>query len=291
MDPVAREYAARCKSLAHKIEKKWGVKRDLDVLDKAGVPRDRMLLSLAATVDKLKNGSGDLAELARDTRDELRSRAKQMDAFARKLDKALDDPSLKVQFWTYVVGYGALLGMKLPAPPLWRNVAGVPLVPAGLHVLAEQFRKEARLLGRLLREFARKDAQAPVAFLLMWVYIFRRRRDPKAGLDHLDVLARLLTDAIEVAGINKYGRPRGQSPERDNYFTEVGLRKVWERQGRRLYGRWLRLLKQTLNPPSANWQKLNRLASQPAGSSASSQTPGGYASFLGSLPLLLPPSD
>jgi hypothetical protein len=45
-----RQCEARWKSLEQKIEKKEGASRDLDKLEKAGVPRKQMLRLLAVTV-------------------------------------------------------------------------------------------------------------------------------------------------------------------------------------------------------------------------------------------------
>jgi hypothetical protein len=232
---------AQEKALGQKIAKKEGAGRDLNTLEKTGVPREEMLRLLAVTVDMLKNNSNDWAEMMRYMRDKLRSLAKQMDALALEVDKVLDNPFCKLQWWAYLVGCGSLLGMKPPSLKPWRDDPGVFLIPGGLGALSRLFQREADKFGQFLREFARKDAQMPVALLLVSVLAMRWKQGLVQKPDHLPELANLLTDAIEVAEINKYGRPRRGSAEKDNYFTPDALEKVWKRRGKRMLRRWYKL--------------------------------------------------
>jgi len=86
-------------------------------------------------------------------------------------------------------------------------------------VLAKRMKEEARRFGRYLKAYGRADVG--VVLLLVRYRMFR----PK--MDHLNELARLLTDAFEAAGMNKS-------------FSADGLRKTYKRHGRSFLGLWLK---------------------------------------------------
>jgi len=229
---------------------------DLRTLEKIGVPRATILGLLALTASRTDG----MIQIMRNRRGKLKSLAARMESFSSDLDKALCDPFMRMSFWLYYEGCGSLLGMKEPKAWTWKGAdPGAFLGPSSMSALAKIFRGEAKKFSLFLRRHGRADSQHRVGLLLLRVYQLRLRHEgdecragryfvkltPKRGPDCLDALARLLTDALEAAGVNKSGKRRGASrpdakPRPDEYFSAEGLSQVWKRTGYRMLAIWLK---------------------------------------------------
>lgn len=293
-DNLEREYAEwsrELKRLERKIAEAGG--HDLGTLQKAGVPRAEVLEFLALTT----RSHGVLLGLMRSKRNRLRTLAARMDGFEQDLNDALRDPFMRMACWLYYEGFGSILGMEKPKAWTWGEAdVSAFMVPSGMRVLARAFREEAKRFSRFLRKYGRADSQLAVAFLLLRVYMFRVTHEgeesragrrfvkltPRRGPDHLDALARLLTDAFEAAGLNKYGKARAASRlnarrRSDKYFSAEGLSQVWKRTGVRMLAIWWKNSeKQPLQPstkdaalPPIQAPILGRIRQKPARSDTS----------------------
>lgn len=213
-DPEYVQWRRKLDCLKCEIAKKG--EHDLKTLECAGVPRDVTLefLALTATRDNA------MIQVMRNRRDKLKSLAGRMEKLGRDLQDAVDDPLMRMSFWVYREAFGALLGMKQPKAWTWKQAdPGAFLGPSTMRVFAKMFREEAKKFSKFLRRYGRADSRQIVALLLLRIYLLRVTREgdklragrpfvkltPKRGPDHLDAIARLLTDAFEVAGVGKSG--------------------------------------------------------------------------------------
>lgn len=218
------EVKARLESIGRKIDRRESL--DLEALARAGVERKTLVRLLAWTADS--SGDRDWPELMRECHRTLKSLSERMEALATDANKAVPNPLLRVNWWAYLFGYGALLGMEKPG--LWKDIVGVPSVVSGMRALGRMWNEEAKRFHAFLLLYGRKDSQAPIALFLLNVYLLRRRKDHIRELDHFDALARLLTDTFEAAKVEKK-------------FSADQLRQVWKRRGKRLLSIWFKLLK------------------------------------------------
>jgi hypothetical protein len=247
-DPEYVEWRTRLDCLKRQIAKRG--EYDVGVLEKAGVPSDTILelLALTATHDDA------MLQLMRNRRDKLKSLAKRMEKIGHTLQEAVNDPLMRMSFWVYYEAFGGTLGMKEPEAWTWNDAdPGAFLGPSTMRVFAKMFRAEAKKFSIFLRRYGRADSQQRVGFLLLRVYLFRVTREgdelragrpfvkltPKRGPDHLDGLARLLTDAFEAAGVAKSVACRSASRHAakrrpEGYFSAEGLSQVWRRLGYRM---------------------------------------------------------
>jgi hypothetical protein len=188
-------------------------RHDLDVLAAAGVDRKVLLKLLALAPSRDRTWTG----IMRQRQAALKSLSRRMESLAREAKERASDPLSVVQFWACTFGGWGALGMKLPGP--MTDDPGIALVISGMAVLAKRMKEQARRFGRYLKAYGRADVG--VVLLLVRYRMFR----PK--MDHLNELARLLTDAFEAAGMGKS-------------FSAEGLRKTYKRHGRSFLGLWLK---------------------------------------------------
>jgi len=162
-------------------------RHDLDVLEKAGADRQRLVRLLAVTA----SGGDDWKRLMRSRQEALRSIAKRLETLTRDAEKLADDPLSTFNFWVFLVGGGFAMG--LPEPKTWKDRdPGAHFVITGMRSLAKCFEQEAARFGRYLRQYAQTDSG--LVLLLLAVYRWTR------STQHFEELARLLTDAFEAAG-------------------------------------------------------------------------------------------
>ena len=269
-EPDGAQFNKRLRSLREAIEKRLGKANiDLHRLERAGVPREKLLHLLAVTVDQAEDRSW--PELIRDRKEKLLSIARRLERLQPEVDRALKDPTIRLPFWAYTVGHGGLLGMKEPKALTFNDAfVGIFTLPVTMRFTAQAFRDEAKKFTWLLRRFGRADSQADIALFLLQIYRFRVLKDrlaPKHGPDCLDELARLLTDAFAVAGRGKYGRPPvavsgGNKKRPDECFSADGLRQVWKRSGLRMLVTWC---KNVLRPQDRTPADPAPAACRPAG--------------------------
>jgi len=209
---LERDYAEwrnAVEETARKIEKLGSY--DLDILEKAGVPRRDLLWNLAVTVRG--RDSEYWKKVMRQRRDALKSLAGRIEALVAEADKAGNDPTYRVRFYSYTIGGGAVLGMA--EPKSWGAEHGpVNICLASMRDLAKAYREEANLMSRYLRRYGQMDSG--VVLLLVLLYNFTH------STSHFEVLGRLLTDASEVAG-RKHAE-----------FSADQLRKIWDRRGKNM---------------------------------------------------------
>lgn len=188
-------------------------RRDLDILARAGADRRSMvtLLALAATEDRKW-----LLRLMRQRQSALQSMSKRMDRLAREAKERIDDPMSVVQFWAFMNG-GNALGMSFPKT--MADDPGAEFIVSGMRTMAKILREQATKFGQYLRAWGKTDIG--VALLLVRYRMFNPQ------LNHLEELARLLTDAFDAAGKKKC-------------FSADGLRKTYMRRGRRLLAMWVK---------------------------------------------------
>jgi hypothetical protein len=188
-------------------------RHDLDVLAAAGVDRKVLLKLLALAPSRDRSWTG----IMRQRQAALKSLSRRMETLAREAKERASDPLSVVQFWACTFGGWGALGMKQPGP--MTDDPGIAMVIAGMAVLAKGLREQAKRFGRYLKTYGRADVG--VVLLLVRYRMFR----PK--MDHLNELARLLTDAFEAAGMGKS-------------FSAEGLRKTYKRHGRSFLGLWIK---------------------------------------------------
>jgi len=239
--PNAPDLLPYIESLEKKIAKMG--RHDLDALARAGVPRQAMLRLLAVRAGSAGDRMPGLIKPMRARTVELKRLASQLEALARDVERAIDAPEMRIRFWAYNLGHSFYIE---PTEGLtWKSEAGVPLLPSDMRALAQRFRGEVKQFTKALRAYGRKDSQGHIGFVLFQIWLCRLRHGAQVsdGPDCLDKVARLLTDAFEAAGRNKYGQPATQRPEqanpkeppRDKCFTADGLRQIWKRGiGKRL---------------------------------------------------------
>jgi hypothetical protein len=236
--------------LERQITMKPGAKGDLDNLRESGVPIESMVRLLAETVLHL-NDQERFGQM-RNRQDELEGLANRLTALGTRLGEAREDPLMTVRGWAYLMAYRSL-GMHRPSK--WEDDIGISQMQRSMLLLAKMFRGEARKFGSFLRAFGRRDSQTRVGLMLVSVFLFQREQKSIRIPDRLDALARLLNEAITVAGIDKYGKPRrftnNQSKKtgeaqrrrwtapRGEFYTSGGLRKVWRKTGKRLLAAWV----------------------------------------------------
>jgi hypothetical protein len=253
-DPEYVEWRNELDCLKQKIAKRGD--HDLRTFEEIGVPRATMLELLALTASR----TGGMIQIMRNRRGKLKSLAARMESLSSNLDEALCDPLMRMPFWVYYEGCGSLLAMKEPKAWTWKDAdPSAFLGPSSMRALAKMFQREARKFSLFLRKYGRADSQQRVGLLLLRVYQLRLMHEgdelgagrhfvkltPRRGPDHLDALARLLTDAFEAAGVNKSGKPRRASrpdarPRPDEYFSAEGLSQVWKRIAYRMLAIWLK---------------------------------------------------
>jgi hypothetical protein len=242
MGPSEASINARFESLKTKIKVKDGVRNDLIDLQTSGVPKDEMLNWLAVTT--LDGPRAELLDHMRDRKDDLESLSMRLKSLGADLAEALRDPEMKVSWWASEIAYFGNLGM--PDPKTWEEDPAVKLLPDSVKILAKFFDDEAKKFGHFLRKFGRSDSQVKVALLLVFVFLKQRSKNRQIRTPTmLDRVARLLTDAIEVEGVDKYGRKVAASSDESAMYNKDALEKVWSKTGRRLLGAWL-----TFNRPA-----------------------------------------
>jgi len=211
MDADYREWKERVERIEESIRRVG--RRDLDVLARAGADRESMvtLLALAATEDRKW-----LLKLMRQRQSALKSTSRRMDLLAKKAKERINDPMSVVQFWAFMNG-GIALGMEFPKT--MADDPGAEFVVAGMRAMSKILGEEARRFGLYLRAWGKTDIG--VALLMARYRMFN------PNMSHLEELARLLTDAFEAVGKQKY-------------FSADGLRKTYARRGKRLLALWIR---------------------------------------------------
>jgi hypothetical protein len=187
-------------------------RRDLRVMTQAGVDRN-VLLSLLALA--AKGDRGWMLKLMRQRQAALKSLSKRLDNLARETKERANDPLSAVQFWAYMNG-GSALGMQFPKT--LADDPGADFIVSGMKTLAKIMKEQAAKFGLYLRTWGKTDVG--VVLLLVRYRMFC----PK--MNHLDELARLLTDAFEAAGKNKC-------------FSAEGLRKTYKRRATRFLRLWI----------------------------------------------------
>jgi hypothetical protein len=217
-----REWQEEIKAVEMAIAKNG--RHDLGVLTAAGVDRAILLklLALAASRDRAWTG------IMRQRQEALKSLAGRMETLAREAKVRADDPLSMVQFWAYAAGGWGVLGMK--PPECMADDPGIALIVSGMAVLAKRMREQARKFGKYLRAYGRADVG--VVLLLVRYRMFRPR------MDHLNELARLLTDAFEASG-------------KSRSFSAEGLRKIYKRHGKQFIRLWLNFNNPTPHGTSA----------------------------------------
>ena len=187
---------------------------DLNVLAKSGVDTRVLLVLLALAA---KGDRSWMLRLMRQRQAALKSLSKRMDNLARETKQRVNDPLSVVQFWAYMNG-GSVLGMQFPKT-LAEDDPGAEFMVSGMRALAKILRERANKFGQYLRTWGKTDVG--VVLLLVRYRMFCRK------MNHLDELARLLTDAFEAAG-------------KDKCFSAEGLRKTYKRRATRFIRLWLR---------------------------------------------------
>jgi hypothetical protein len=176
--------------------------QDLGVIDEAGANRKILLNLLARAVIKPKERS--LADRIRLKQRQLRTVAKRVRTVTTDAERLAKDNYSYLQFYSpfaskdferHKLEETARLASRWPFEAM-RRYAG----------WAE---KEANAFGLLLRRNAQKENNLGVLFLLFWVY-------SQTGKLFENQLARLLTDASEVAG-------------QGHTFSPSKLRKMFQR--------------------------------------------------------------
>ena len=225
LDSDYQVFSKQLDEIEKKIEARG--KYDLDVLARVGWDRESILKLLALAANENEGGL-----------DQMRRRHEALKSFARRLRTLsvdakwiLKDPLSKVQGWAWLHGHLGVIGM--PKPMVWNDVVGLFTVPTGMKWWAEQLDREAKLFGRYLRAFGRVDSGVVLLLVRCWMFdkkIKKSKASIHFQLDHLDVLARLLTDAFECVGKNK----------KAGKFSADGLRQIFNRHGRRTILLWLK---------------------------------------------------
>lgn len=218
LDSDYRKWLDGIRAMEMVIERKG--RHDLDVLAASGVDRKVVLRFLAVAASR----DGDWTRIMRQRQAALKSLSGRMETLARETRDRVNDLLSTVQFWAYIAGGGGALGMELPSS--MAEDPGIPFIISGMSVLARKMKDQAARFGKFLRAYGRTNDG--VVLLLVRYRMFR----PK--MEHLNELARLLTDAFEVAGQSKS-------------FSAEGLRKTYKRHGRRFIRLWL-----SFNAPSAS---------------------------------------
>ena len=198
-------------------------RRDLSVLGRAGVDR-KVLLTLLALAARSDRG---LPKLMRQRQAALKSLSRRLETLAEEARERVNDPLSVVQFWAYI-NVGKTLGM--PFPKAMADDPGAEFIVAGMRTLAKIMSGQAAKFGDYLRTWGKTDIG--VALLLA------RYRLLCPKMEHLDELARLLTDAFEAAGKNRS-------------FSADGLRKTYKRRAKRLLRLWIMFAAPTGPPPPA----------------------------------------
>jgi hypothetical protein len=210
MDDDYREWQEEMESLENVISRSG--RRDLLVMTRAGVDR-KVLLSLLALA--AKGDRGWMLKLMRQRQAALKSLSKRLDNIACEAKERASDPLSAVQFWAYMNG-GSVLGMEFPKT--LADDPGAEFIVSGMKTLAKIMKEQAAKFGQYLRTWGKTDVG--VVLLLVRYRMFC----PK--MNHLDELARLLTDAFEAAGKNKC-------------FSAAGLRKTYKRRATRFLRLWI----------------------------------------------------
>jgi hypothetical protein len=210
MDDDQRQWAEELVRLEDIISRNG--RRDLGVMTQAGVDRKALLtlLALAATGDR-----GGMLKLMRQRQAALKSLSRRLYNLASEAKERASDPVSAVQFWAYMNG-GSALGM--PYPKALADDPGAEFIIAGMRALAKIMKEQAAKFGLYLRAWGKTDVG--VVLLLVRYRMFC----PK--MNHLDELARLLTDAFEAAGKNKC-------------FSAESLRKTYKRRATRFLRLWI----------------------------------------------------
>lgn len=192
-------------------------RRDLDALERVGVPRRPMLALLVFTalteLDRTKHAIKPMRASAA----ELKRLAARLETLAGDVENVIGSADTKAAFWMFALGH------TLYIPPskdvTWESEGAIGRLPDRLHAAARRFRDEAKQLARGLRGYGRKDSQGRIGYVLFTVWLFRLRNGAQVsdGPDCLEIVARLLTDAFEVVGTKRC-------------FTTDGLRKIWKRR-------------------------------------------------------------
>lgn len=196
-------------------------RHDLTTLARAGVDR-KALLTLLAVAARSDRG---LPKLMRQRQAAWKSLSRRLETLADEAKERVNDPLSVVQFWAYLNG-GSALGM--PFPKTMADDPGAQLIVIGMRTMTKILKEQAARFGQYLKTWGKTDIG--VALLLARYRMFNSK------MDHLDELARLLTDAFEAAGKKKY-------------FSADGLRKTYKRRGKRLLAMWIRF--NTPAPPPA----------------------------------------
>jgi hypothetical protein len=197
-----REWERELSRLEEKIARH--VRRpNLNVLEKAGADRKKVLRLLALATIDWPAESRDWAEETRNKKELLKSLARRMETLAGHAKDRAEDPLSNVRMWAFLVAGGATLGMKCPGP-LSEEVTGVPIAISSIRALAKVFRNEADRFGRFLRAYARRDIGVVLFLVGLYNHIGKRGR-----LKIYTEAAWLLTEAFEANGKRKSFSPEG----------------------------------------------------------------------------------
>lgn len=192
--------------------------RDLDRLARAGVNVRYLLLMLACAADE--HGSDFCKVEIRKMKAKLGSMSARLEALSRAAKECAWDPRWPVEFWIRLDGQNPShpmeVGPMIADPEISSAISG-------MNILAQRMRMEAGELGRFLR--ATGGTEMGVVSVLSVYWITCRK------LDHLNELARLLTDAFDAAGKRKE-------------FSADGLRQTFKRHVKPRLLRWLAVIRE-----------------------------------------------
>jgi len=227
-------------------------------LAKAGIDRKIALRLLALAPREF--GSWALEEM-RQNQVALRSISGRLTTMARDTKKIADSRFMGLPFWAFLFEgwtgpapedlnqlpdhytmFPRVERMKWPPQTLVEDDPGIPLVLAGMDVLAKRFRNEANRLGRFLRAFGRTDTGVVALLAKCWflrvkapdgLRLSRKGNRARLSMDYLEELATLLTFAFEAT-------------EKPKVFSADSLRMTFKRHARRVIVQMLTLSE----PPS-----------------------------------------
>jgi hypothetical protein len=189
-------------SLKKSIEQKGS--RDIDVWVKAGMPRAELLHFLASVPLESEACIVAILDEMRKRQASLKSLGQRVKTITREANSLLETSSSRVNWWFCLHGGGLAIGTPPPNP--LKELADLSETLSGMEALSEMLDNEQRLFGTYLRASGRVQPAIVQLLLNCWARRSKRRRqlgekNPRRfQLDHLDALARLLTDAFECAG-------------------------------------------------------------------------------------------
>jgi hypothetical protein len=241
------KWQQECQPIEASIAKEG--RRDLDVLERAGAPRDS-LVRLLATVASGNDDCG-LKDLMRAKQAQLRNNARRMEKLAADAERQGKDPFSQLASWVHLCG-GGVMGVDFPAT-LEQSDPFVGFLVNALRAWAKVNRQNAAAFGTYLRKFARTDSGIVLLLVSVCVWTGQGRKGC-----HFTELARLLQDAFDASGKRKT-------------FSAESLRKTFDRSVPRM----LRLWEKYRQPPAhlARPTTLPGIQVPPARCAANAATP------------------